>query len=796
MSPTSHSRTAKIALGLVLGLLACRAAMAQGPRNKTDKNKTKSPNILLIIMDDVGIDQMKSFGYGSIPDPSQTGPNNIPPRMPNIDAIASGGVRFRNTWAMPECSPSRAVMFTGRYPLRSNILQAIGPSDLNNSHVATWEVTTPKLLKQANYSSGMFGKFHLGGPENNEFGDGAPASLGWDYFYGWTGGLPGAIDTTAGGVGSQSGPKGTYSCGFVPQAADAGGAEAGACYIPTRKSVTCRAISGTNSDGDSAGLQCLIQGGVLVPNADCQSTPPEPVANGFANDELENGHYVSPLVINRDNEVEEAHLRDLRGRGFRATIEVDAAIRWINERSGSAKPWMATVSFSADHTPLQPPPGKLLSPATRELVNEVVAPGGGCTTTGMNNKNVQLLSNAMIEAMDTEFGRLLVETGIARLNSDGRTVTYDPHHSNTVIVIVGDNGSLGSTVKLPFDASRSKATAYQTGVWVPLIVSGPIVADPGRDVNSMINEADMFELFGEVAGIDVKKSVPRPLDSYPMMSYLTHPEMGSLRHDNFAQGGFNIQANGAHNGPCVVPFPPGTPPPPIIPQSRGICSQVPVSKSVCEDNYGIWWGPGADPANTLPNFSGVAECWQVNQAIYNYNPQTYAATQVIQLPQVYSAVRNDKYKFVMNEALNYDPLNDTSKPQNATEFYEINEDKNPAALKLDRADMNLTPSGDTSNLTDEQLHNYNALQLKLNTILASSPACPGDGNGDGVVDHKDISEWFQIAIASGWGKSSHYDFNYDGLTNYLDKWTILDHLGACPKPSLPWQSFFTTHFLF
>lgn len=178
MSPTSHSRTAKIALGLVLGLLACRAAMAQGPRNKTDKNKTKSPNILLIIMDDVGIDQMKSFGYGSIPDPSQTGPNNIPPRMPNIDAIASGGVRFRNTWAMPECSPSRAVMFTGRYPLRSNILQAIGPSDLNNSHVATWEVTTPKLLKQANYSSGMFGKFHLGGPENNEFGDGAPASLG------------------------------------------------------------------------------------------------------------------------------------------------------------------------------------------------------------------------------------------------------------------------------------------------------------------------------------------------------------------------------------------------------------------------------------------------------------------------------------------------------------------------------------------------------------------------------------------------------------------------------------------
>jgi arylsulfatase A-like enzyme len=112
-------------------------------------------------MDDVGIDQMTSFGYSGVP--GEAGPNNIAALMPNIDAVAHAGVRFRNAWSMPECSPGRAVLLTGRYPLRSNIYQANGPADLNNSHVATWEMTAPKLLKRAHYNSGLFGKFHLGG---------------------------------------------------------------------------------------------------------------------------------------------------------------------------------------------------------------------------------------------------------------------------------------------------------------------------------------------------------------------------------------------------------------------------------------------------------------------------------------------------------------------------------------------------------------------------------------------------------------------------------------------------------
>ena len=81
------------------------------------------PNILFVIMDDVGIDQLRSFGYGGL----------TPPSTPVLDLVAQHGIRFRNVWAMPECSPSRAMFFEGRYPLRTNILTAILSTDLANS---------------------------------------------------------------------------------------------------------------------------------------------------------------------------------------------------------------------------------------------------------------------------------------------------------------------------------------------------------------------------------------------------------------------------------------------------------------------------------------------------------------------------------------------------------------------------------------------------------------------------------------------------------------------------------------
>jgi hypothetical protein len=72
------------------------SAITSGSPVSPSKGQARRPNILFIIMDDVGIDQLPAFGYGGV-DPANT---------PNIDAIAHAGVRFRNVLAIPECSPS------------------------------------------------------------------------------------------------------------------------------------------------------------------------------------------------------------------------------------------------------------------------------------------------------------------------------------------------------------------------------------------------------------------------------------------------------------------------------------------------------------------------------------------------------------------------------------------------------------------------------------------------------------------------------------------------------------------
>jgi len=104
-------------------LAACGGGSSGGGDGQAEGPGTRPPNILFVVMDDVGIDQMSAFGYGGATAPS----------MPNINAVAAAGVRFRNTWSMPECSPGRAAFFLGRYPTRTRIYQAIGPNDLANA---------------------------------------------------------------------------------------------------------------------------------------------------------------------------------------------------------------------------------------------------------------------------------------------------------------------------------------------------------------------------------------------------------------------------------------------------------------------------------------------------------------------------------------------------------------------------------------------------------------------------------------------------------------------------------------
>jgi arylsulfatase A-like enzyme len=122
--------------------------------------------MLVVVLDDIGMDQssFQPYGWNGAPES---------PSMPVLAEIAAKGVSFRNFWATPECSPSRAAMLTGRHSFRTGVVTAVVDPMLPAVQLHPSEITLPKLLRPAGYVSGMLGKYHLGGgPENTPPGFG------------------------------------------------------------------------------------------------------------------------------------------------------------------------------------------------------------------------------------------------------------------------------------------------------------------------------------------------------------------------------------------------------------------------------------------------------------------------------------------------------------------------------------------------------------------------------------------------------------------------------------------------
>jgi len=337
-------------------------------------------------------------------------------------------------------------------------------------------------------------------------------------------------------------------------------------------------------------------------------------------------------------------------------------------------------------------------------------------------------------------------------------LNYHPEKTNTVVVVIGDNGTWTTSIREPFDPARAKGTPYQGGVWVPHVIAGPMVKKPGREVLHMTNGTDLFSFFGEVAGIDVNKVVPKShtLDSDKLMPYLINPKQKSIRSTNYTVTGNNLRSITTPQSPCVVP-------------SMNACTMILPNQGACESQSGQWYGP-----NGVVGSTGYTSCCQVND---------YLASQ--SQPQVINnlsqrAIRNNKYKIVQNEIQNCSGgANDK-----VNEFYEINEAV--PTPKLDRAEDDLLKTG-SAPLTTQQNQNYKALLKKLGILESSFINCPGDGNLDKVVNQKDIDEWEKFTVTTGkttpngGGKSSWYDFNYDGLTNADDKAIIETNMGKTCK---------------
>lgn len=693
-------------------LLACFVVTASLAGGHAHTQTIPPPNILFIILDDVGKDQLAVFNPAAA-----TGV-----LTPTLNTIAAAGVQFTNFYAMPECSPSRSAFFTGRYPFRTGVTAAILDLDLPAAHVSPYEVTTPRVLASAGYTTALLGKYHLGGPENNPDGNNAPVALGWNYFDGNLRGGPPPIDTTLGGQFTENTAR--YSCGFPTTAAP------GAAWF---QDANGRVRCDDNQGAGYTGQQAVALGGISALDAQGDLAPTCGLAAGSGPDfTIPNGYYVWPQAV-----ASAAGVQTVRSRRYMTTAQTDAAIDWIRSQSATVGPWMATVSYNAIHTPYQPPPVDLLPPgfAWPSIVPQ------NCTSPGSQ----RILSALMLAAMDREIGRLLVGAGLAQRGPGGQLV-YQPAATNTMVIVVGDNGTFLTSVLPPYDPIRAKGTAYETGVTAPLIVSGPLVAEPGRQSPHLVNAVDLFQLFGEIAGVDVRAAVPTShlLDAQPMRAYLTNPAQPSVREANFVHLGTGLKPTTVKLWPCVIQAGP-----------INIATDILfTSQSLCEGYGGTWFGPTADqPTPQYPTSCAIKEAGLFSNLTI--------------LPNRVWAIRNDRYKVVKVER----PSCDAGLGE--YEFYDLSPNPPLNPIGLDLAPANLLTNGQPIGLTADQLTNgYRLVQL-LQELLDSERPCPGDGNLDKRVDAGDV-----LGIIRYQGGPSVFDFTQDGVTDIRDYQVISDNLGT------------------
>jgi arylsulfatase A-like enzyme len=149
------------ALALLVGLSLSGKCLAQAAAG----GAPPKPNILYILADDLG---WKDVGFHG---------SDI--KTPHIDKLAMNGARLEQFYAQPFCTPTRAALMTGRYPIRYGLQTAVIPSS-HTYGLPTDEWLLPQALKEAGYQTAIIGKWHLGHADHKYW----PRQRGFDYQYG------------------------------------------------------------------------------------------------------------------------------------------------------------------------------------------------------------------------------------------------------------------------------------------------------------------------------------------------------------------------------------------------------------------------------------------------------------------------------------------------------------------------------------------------------------------------------------------------------------------------------------
>ena len=131
---------------MMTGGLAAQMMLTRGARGEN----TKRPNIVLIMVDDMGYSDLGCYG-GEI-------------RTPNLDRLAESGLRFSQFYNAARCCPTRASLLTGLYPHQAGMggmVNGRGPGSYQG-YLNDRCVTIAEVLGQAGYATYMSGKWHVG----------------------------------------------------------------------------------------------------------------------------------------------------------------------------------------------------------------------------------------------------------------------------------------------------------------------------------------------------------------------------------------------------------------------------------------------------------------------------------------------------------------------------------------------------------------------------------------------------------------------------------------------------------
>ncbi len=433
----------------------------------------RPPNVIVVVLDDVGIDQLDVYGGTLAWGESRA-------RTPVIDQPRARGVLFERAYSAPLCSPSRAMLMTGRHGYRTGMLnlaeetgpcppgfvfhgandccpssdpdcqlpesQAVSPLSSQGYSLPPSEITLAEALTggtyplPAAYTCGAFGKWHLSNRANDPC---EVVEQGFDIFQGHL-------------FNNEGGGKHHYEWRH---------------HDARRVGGSCTAVSS-----------------------------------------------------------------DIHGQWDGEVTMVEART-WIDQvRLGvDPRPFFAYVSFNPPHRPFQVPPQSYVSPQTwSELENAQLGTEGqieagvrSChvgTNQELDSRNARLIYKAMLEAVDVLIGKLVFKS------PDQPEILND-----TVVFIVGDNGtpdqiyqstrnaSLITPGTAPYPPNHAKPNIYELGIHVPLIAAGSGVA-VGGTCNTLVSLVDLWRTVTDLAHADTSALIPASeLDSRSFAPWLRRP---------------------------------------------------------------------------------------------------------------------------------------------------------------------------------------------------------------------------------------------------------------------------------